>query len=429
MASDTPTPQLMPSPDGAKATQPGVVLIDDGANLWRLDNQPQHNHVVQWQPFGSDSWQNAGTSYDVTGIEKWQGTCYQWVSGRQPTDEWFEWVHASRSWRTAAGDPSASAPVVPPEPIVPPTGAYSVRDGKIWAPDGSRFQGPGFCLLDMQCHITVTDAQCNPLLRDFPATKFIHLMPWGFVDGVWTWPDVLANTVEWLTARGVVVEIGNWFTWPAVCVGDQLVVECNWYRDLANRYKSNNRVWFSTCNEPQDTYIGLPAGSVTAEHCAVYDAIRGTGSNAMIGLVPIGGCIANGLDFSKYGHMRNVHFDSHYYNWLANYSNDLEYNKQCLRNTIADQRRIVSADGVIPSIVGEFGNATDGAHVDAGGWGAVQAALEVGDFEESGTGAFCCPYWLYSMGGAPGADHIYEQPAVTALTAYGAQVQAHFRGG
>jgi hypothetical protein len=411
----------MPSPDGAKTTSAGVVLLDDDFNAWRLNAQPGKGHVVQWQKAGTDAWQNAGTSYDVSGLEKWQSTAYQWVSGREPHDEWFEWIHTTQNWRPAPGDPS-SAPIEPPIG----NGDYAIRDGKIWQPDGSRFHGLGFCLIDMQCHVTVTGPECRPLLRDFPQTKFIHLMPWGFIDGAWTWPDVLAQTVEWLTAKGIVCQIGNWFTWPVVPTGSGLDVECNWYRDLANRYKANNRVWFSTCNEPQDVYVGLPAGSVTAEHNAVYDAIRGTGSNALIGLVPIGGTTANGLDLSRYGHMHRVILDSHYYNWLAGYSNDLEHNKQTLRNTIADQRRIVSADGILPSIVGEFGNATDGAHVDAGGWATVQAALDVGNDEESGTGAFCLPFWLYSMGGQPGADHIYEQPELNVLTSYGAQVQTDF---
>src|SRR6516162_6026314 len=87
------------------------------------------------------------------------------------------------------------------------------------------------------------------------------------------------------------------------------------------------------------------------------------------------------------------------------------------------EHSIQSANGAMPVIVGEFGNSTDGANVDAGGTAAVQAVLDVAP-QYSGYTAFTY-YWPASWGGnaAVGADDLTNENT-GALNAYGQQVAA-----
>ena len=187
----------------------------------------------------------------------------------------------------------------------------------------------------------------------------------------------------------------------------------------------NPRVWYCCGNEPQDWYVGLPSGSISAEHKAMYDAIRNTGNQAPIGICATGCVLADGLDFNAYTHMHGVVWNVHYYNWLANGSPDYQANVNALYNEIADQQRIRSGDGLIPCLVGEYGNATDGAHVDAGGWAAVQAVLDVSP-AYSGNAAFCYSCWPSWMGGSPNADQLTDEWNNWAHTEYGLQVHTDF---
>jgi hypothetical protein len=306
-------------------------------------------------------------------------------------------------------------------------GEYHVANGRIIGPNGQPFVADGVCLLDAVVNVAITGPDCRPLLDHYPTLNFVHLVNSSWTDPL---PEPSHSAIEWLTAKGIVVQLGSYPHWPPVPTGPALDQEVAWARGMARRYKTNPRVWGCTSNEPQDWWVGLPAGSITAEHNAIYDAWRGEGANNIIGLLPTGGVYADGLDFSKYGHMRNVHWNCHYYNWLAQGSNDLEYNKQMVRNGINDVHRIQSADGVIPCGCYEYGNATDGANVDSGGWATVQAVLEVYSLEgHSGGAAFVYSYWPSWMGGSPYADQLTDEWAGGAMTDYGKQVQTHYATG
>ena len=179
------------------------------------------------------------------------------------------------------------------------------------------------------------------------------------------------NAVNWLTAKGIVVEIGNYNTTGSVATGQGLTDELNWYTALASKYQNNPYVWFSTDNEPTDG--NTFQGATMQEQTAVYNAIRATGSTAMIGLEDYQG----NFQGNTYGSMTNVHWDFHYYNWVTGYSADLAANQNWITQRAAIIQSMHSADGVIPAMVGEFGNATDGNNIDAGGTQAVQAVLNV----------------------------------------------------
>ena len=249
---------------------------------------------------------------------------------------------------------------------------FSVSGGQIIGPNDRPFKAQGVDILDATVSSVVGDPSGGALLKSFPDTNFVRLMLWsGYQLG-----QSAINAIDWLTARGIVVEICNYNGWPTVPTGSQLTQEVNFFSQIATTYKNNPYVWFNTENEPQDTSIGLPAGSITAEQVAVYNAIRATGNTNMVGFDLTGGYSTNGLNPPAYASMTNVFWDQHYYDWMSNYSSDVGANQNSLASEIASDQSIHSADGIMPVIVGEFGNATDGANTDPGATQAVQAVLK-----------------------------------------------------
>jgi len=426
MSDPSINPELMPSADGTKVTGPGAPLLDDGYNAWRLVHMGSQGNVVQWQPKGENTWRDAGHTANVSGLEKFGDTCWQWVDSAESMPGvkpgWWEWLHANKTWRAGAGDPSAEAPPIDP-PIA--SGEYYVADGKIIGPDGLPFIALGVNLLVNTFPQAVTGPDCKPLLDHYPQCNFVHICQFEY-----TCPPVFAQEIEWLTAKGIVVQIGSYATYPAVPTGSYLQQEVAWLQGLAQLYKDNPRVWFCSGNEPQDIWLGLPAGSIVAEHQAVYDAVRSQGANNINGLCTVGCTSTWNMELNKHGYMRNCHLNIHYYNWLSNSSTDLETNKQTLRNVIADCQQIRTADGIMPAGIYEYGNATDGGHIDPGAWAVVQAVLEVGrDEGHAGGAAFVYTSWPAYMGGQPLADQLLDEWNGYAMTEYGQQVAADYRGG
>ena len=300
---------------------------------------------------------------------------------------------------------------------MPTTSSFHVSGGQIIGPNGQPFKAQGVDILESTLGSVVGNASGGALLAEFPNTNFVRI---AMESGYNSYRDpAFVNAVNWLTAKGIVVEIGNYDA-PAVSVatGAQLTDEVNWYSALATIYKNNPNVWFSTDNEPEDTYAGLPAGAITAEHVAVYNAIRATGNTSMIGLEATDSRTATGLNASAYASMTNVHWEEHYYNWMSNNSTDLATNQNQLTSNIADVQSIHSADGVVPVIVGEFGNATDGMNIDVGGTQTVQAVLNVAP-QYSGWSSWLY-YWPAALGGT-NADQMVNESTGT-LTAYGQQI-------
>ena len=297
------------------------------------------------------------------------------------------------------------------------TPTFYVSNGQIIGPNGQPFKAQGIDILDATIGNVVGDPSGGALLQNFPDTNFVRLMLWSG----YQLSQSAINAIDWLTAKGIVVEICNYNGWPTVPTGSQLTQEVNFFSQIATTYKDNPYVWFNTENEPQDVSIGLPAGSISAEQTAVYNAIRASGNTSMIGLDLMGGYTTTDLVPSAYSSMTNVFWDQHYYDWMSNYSSDVAANQNALSSEIANDQSIHSADGTMPVIVGEFGNATDGANTDPGATQAVQAVLNVGP-QYSGYSAFTY-YWPASWGGTPGGDQLTNESTGT-LTPYGQQIAA-----
>jgi hypothetical protein len=148
---------------------------------------------------------------------------------------------------------------------------------------------------------------------------------------------------------------------------------------------------------------------VTDEHLAVYNAIRATGSNSMIGME---GATRAPLNPSYYAGMYNIHWDDHFYDWTSGYSSDVGTLQANLQSVIAPEVAITSADGVIPMVIGEFGDSTDGSNEDPGGMTLVQVVL--------GSGYSWCAWGIYAQGTSDAllGNGITPQPS-DGLTSYG----------
>ena len=117
------------------------------------------------------------------------------------------------------------------------------------------------------------------------------------------------------------------------------------------------------------------AARTATEQQAVYSAVRGTGSNAMVGLENTqwpGGSSAS-INPGEYAGMNNVFLDVHYYNWLSGYSTSVSANATALQ---AEVKTAQAAYGGFPVIIGEFGTSTTGDGTDPGGMATVSAVTQ-----------------------------------------------------
>ena len=117
---------------------------------------------------------------------------------------------------------------------------------------------------------------------------------------------------------------------------------------------------------------------------------------------------------STYSSMTNIVWDFHFYGWDSGYSTDqATVNAALLGSASAGQgilaaQTITSADGLVPVLIGEYGNSTDGQNIDPN-WVQVITAVET-----SGYGSAA---WEFNTGGV--ADVLVSGGT---LTAYGQMV-------
>ena len=288
---------------------------------------------------------------------------------------------------------------------------FSVSNGQIIGPNGQPFIAGG---VDIWAGQVINDptGSANLIASLFPNANMVRIAAGdGYAADT---AAALTPFVNLMTSKGIVVEIGNYN--PAltsnVGSGQALTDELAWFTSLATAFKGNPYVWFSTDNEPSDQFTY--GGATSAEQLAVYNAIRATGSTSMIGLEnsqwSMNGqqSFSASISASDIAGMTNVHWDDHYYNWLSNYSTSVSDNLTALQAEVAGSQVYKDANGVIPVIVGEYGNSTTGTGIDGGGTATIAAVLE------SGYGSTA---WGINPGGT--GDQLTNG---NSLTAFGQQV-------
>ena len=112
-----------------------------------------------------------------------------------------------------------------------------------------------------------------------------------------------------------------------------------------------------------------------------YNAIRGAGNNNPIMLeLPGGGypdgtsITAYGMDPSVYAKMSNVLVDFHLYGWSSNFWPDQQTVNAAMTAMARGAQTMVSANGDVPVIIGEYGPSTEGETIDANANQVLQAA-------------------------------------------------------
>jgi hypothetical protein len=269
------------------------------------------------------------------------------------------------------------------------TGAFTVQNGQIIGPDGKPFIARGINIMHGN------DPSASAVQNLFAGVNFIRLAIYNFDD-----PNSLASEVNDFTSKGIVVELENHLDsnganngggQGSVYSGAQLATEQAWYASVGKAFASNPYVWFGTKNEPPSS----DQAALSKWEGQTYDTIRGAGNNNPVMLEsacdPTNLC-NSGFTKSIFASMKNVIWDKHFYNWLTN-SADVNTNIAMIDKMAASLQPFTSADGVMPIIIGEYGNSTDGQTIDAGGDASVQAVIN-----EGGAGKIGSAAWAWGPG-------------------------------
>jgi hypothetical protein len=133
-------------------------------------------------------------------------------------------------------------------------------------------------------------------------------------------------------------------------------------------------------------------------------------------------------DPTAYASMTNVAWDDHYYGWEtqgdADGGQSVQENVGDLQNEVAGAAGITESNGAggqraIPTIIGEYGNATTGLTIDPNGTAAVDA-VQTANNEGLVQGAVA---WEWDQYNPPGnANAITASAAPTTLTPYGQEI-------
>lgn len=266
---------------------------------------------------------------------------------------------------------------------------FSTANGQFYTPGGTPFVARGIDVYDSAM------GSASQILAMFPGINFIRLNVYSYGS-----PSAYQAFVNTVTAAGVVVMV-DWHVGAGGGVeaptGSALTAETNWFASMAAAYKSNPAVWFNSLNEPANDQ------NTISEQTAVYQAIRGAGSNAIVLLEWAGqtGSYASG--------MTNVGVDAHYYGWQSGYSTDQGTVNANLQSYLAT---VQQAFGNVPVLIGEYGISTDGNSPDPNGDQVVSAV------DSSGLGSAA---WNWDS--QAGSDNLTTGGS---MTSYGQTVAGYF---
>lgn len=326
----------------------------------------------------------------------------------------------------------------PPAPPPIPTGALSVSNGVILL-DGQPFVFIGIAVLYSDDSPTpATPASIRTL---FPAANTIMLALGADGNGYADAPSnaaILAYVVA-ANAAGFWVGLSDYVSGqPPVRSGADLANSLLWYSALAAE-TSNCKVFWTTENEV--------SGNLDAMVMGVYNAIRGAGNGGLILIEPNLQVTGNSppttitdLSPGVVSGMNRVCWNFHCYPWLylaplvsPAFTTQSQFNDQTQNYAGVFSLHGQSLDGVMPVVMGEGGNATqgNGGPIDdpiiGGVFATVQSWLNaIGNpvFLPTDPGLSGGIAWIHDWFGETGdADTLVVSGA---LTTYGTQVEAGF---
>jgi len=255
-----------------------------------------------------------------------------------------------------------SAPVVKPRILLSSGEMFAARGINVrWlAPDGITQQGGLWA---------ANASTAEPLTRTFPGINMVRLAAFSNVAdiGYATVTD-MKPYIDTIIGQGIVVVL-HCNTSAGTLVEPDLTTVTNWYAEFAVSYAASPMVWFASQSNPTLGYIANDAMLI-----AIYNAVRGSGNNA---LFLISSDIMTSSDTSGYSvetlaGLHNCAWDHHFYNSASNYRTDQDVNNAAL----VDAMNALWNMANIPIIVGEFGDASDGQNVDPGWQQVLQTVYD-----------------------------------------------------
>jgi hypothetical protein len=381
VATASPGPVPVASPDNAQAISPATVLVTADLAQWRLAGAPP-TMTVQWMPKGG-AWAAAGSTAAVTRLMTWGGRLFHTSPNASSlsTPGWWRATVAGTTvgWGEVPGNPSLPVVVMPPP--APGTGFHVTTSGFI-GPDGKPWVMRGL-------NGGVNDAlqMAGNVFAQFP-----RMTCWRLNTGGNDSAADIDRVVKAFNAKNVVVEIedhsGN-------------ANNVAWYQQMATAYKGNPMVFLEMPNEPN-------GNNLTNIQIGLVKAIRAAGFTNPVALQPVGG-----YDFSNIGGVlsqidkTNIFITPHIYysggdpNGAQSYLNaDIS---QCLNN------------GCFPAI-DEFGEAMDGWNWDQ--YGATVTSSIIAANQAGRCGAL---YWAANNGAhSNGADSAFVKADASQLSPTGA---------
>jgi hypothetical protein len=360
-------------------TTSGGSIKDDSANVWTLTSSGQIVENGAAVPGGGGTSGLTFASSTIWGRDASSGNWYAWTGstwngpGANPVGANVCSQAQAQTCGGGSGSGSGSG-----------TGQFHIVNGQIIDPAGHNFIARGIDLGSDQLGVVSQSSSGAPLTSMFHGINFVRVASGHEAAANFT------TFVQQVTAHGVVVEIED-HPWPLAhpYTGSALANETAWYASLASTFKTNPYVWFGTMNEPQSDY-GSAESAISDQEVAIYNAIRNTGSNTVIMMSLLGGgnpgTIGDGygMTTSAYGTMTKIVWDLHHYGWMSGYSQSLATEKAGLIGSpqsgsgITAAQTIRSADGLVPVIIGEYGNSTTGDQIDPNGDVVVQAVQQSG---------------------------------------------------
>jgi Cellulase (glycosyl hydrolase family 5) len=361
------------------------------------------------------------TTMNVVSLAYVGGTVWQ----ENTSGLWYGKASSAASWLPAEG--TAASPLVATRTATAvPTKYFTATPGGFLDPSGAPFKARGAAIF-------TNFPAVAELLQLFPGINYIRIAvnlgtdSGDSGDGGATGynfnqfpPSAFTAFVTAVTALGIVCNLEN-HSFPqsnSVQTGAQLAAEAAWYGALAAEFADNPNVWFSTNNEPAFNNGGGSQAPVTEEQVAIYDAIRGAGNGTVILLELIGGGdtgylgtnpqSGNGLTASADKTMTNVGLDLH--NYAGGNTGSVATFTAIIQGAASLAQQITCATGVMPVLIGEYGNSEIAASVDAGWLQCCEAA-------QAWPGGACA--WIWG-GGPDDVDNLVLGSG--ALTDFGTQV-------
>lgn len=288
------------------------------------------------------------------------------------------------------------------------TGTFQVSGGKIIDPAGRDWFGTGPNIYwnnsANSIQFLCNDATCSNFKRLFPNANFVRVVwEFGYCQNGCSGGGLTASMepyISRLTSQGIVVMICDFNTSPGSLPisGATETAAVTWYTALATTYAANPYVWYEAQNEAYG-----PASSMTSNDVSLYNAVR---SKTSAGIVVFGwpgggnpGSVGTSASYGSSGGktgvfssgprasgpyltMHNAIWDLHQYPFgmchtnVGTYPtcpNTTDWVQQIVSGEVARAYGVRasntynSADGRIPTVIGEFGNSTTGAGVDSPG--------------------------------------------------------------